>query len=72
MSNWLVAEAESALGGCLVALRRFDEAEPLLTDSYTILKNRRAIQDTYTRLATTRLVNLYQAWGKPERAAQYR
>jgi eukaryotic-like serine/threonine-protein kinase len=70
--NWQIADAESVLGGCLVALRRFDEAEPLLIEGYTTLKARRGEQDKQTARARTRLLRLYNLWGKPDKAAAYR
>jgi len=70
--DWQSADAQSALGECLAAMKRFDEAEPLLTESYATLKARRGETDMYRRRAAARLVNLYQAWGKPGKAALYR
>lgn len=70
--DWQTADAQSALGECLTALKRFDEAETLLTESYATLKARRGETDMYRRRAAVRLLNLYQAWGKLDKAAQYR
>jgi serine/threonine-protein kinase len=70
--DWQTAETESLLGACLAARQRYDEAEPLLVASYATLKARRGDQDRRTRRALQYLVDLYQAWGKPEKAAQYR
>ncbi len=69
--NWQIAEAESALGGCLAALKRYDEAEPLLTASYSVLRAKRGDNDKETARALARLIQLYQAEGKLDRAAQY-
>jgi serine/threonine-protein kinase len=69
---WQIAEAQSALGNCLAALKRYDEAEPLLVESYSSIKSLRAESDWLTRRALGRVASLYQAWGKPEKAAQYR
>lgn len=63
------AEAESALGSCLAALRRYDEAELLLVESYATLKAKR---HKLTQKTLKQLIALYEAWGKPEKAAQYR
>jgi eukaryotic-like serine/threonine-protein kinase len=70
--HWLTADAESVLGGCLVALKRYEEAEPLLTKSYPILKASRGERAARTRQALDRLIRFYQAWGKPDKVAQYR
>jgi serine/threonine-protein kinase len=70
--NWQIADAESVLGGCLAALRRFGDAEPLLVDGYTILKAKRGEHDKQTERALARLIHLYSLWGKPDKAAAYR
>jgi len=70
--DWQTASAESALGSCLARLRRYDEAEPLLVNSYSILKTKRGPADALTLETLTQLIDLYQAWGKPDKAAQYR
>jgi len=70
--HWLTANAESVLGDCLAALRRYNEAEPLLVKSYSILKAKRGEEDKSTQQALNRIINLYQAWGKPDKAAPYR
>ncbi|MGZ8993198.1 MAG: tetratricopeptide repeat protein [Burkholderiaceae bacterium] len=70
--NWQSANAQSALGECLAGMKRFDEAETLLTGSYAALKAKRGETDLYRRRAAARLLSLYQAWAKPDKAAQYR
>ena len=66
-----VAEAESALGASLIRLRKFEEAEPLLVGSYEVLASKQhasiSAQD-----ARRHLLELYKAWGKPDKAAAYR
>ncbi|HEV7860888.1 MAG TPA: serine/threonine-protein kinase [Pyrinomonadaceae bacterium] len=69
--HFWVALAKDALGECLTTQKRFNEAEPLLVESYTTLDSQLGQRDPRTVEALGRLVNLYQAWGKPERAAQY-
>jgi tetratricopeptide (TPR) repeat protein len=66
------AEAESLLGGCLVALRRYAEAEPLLVSSYEALQQDDAAPPRVLREAHERLVQLYQAWDKPGKAQEWR
>jgi eukaryotic-like serine/threonine-protein kinase len=66
------AQTKSILGGCLTALRRYDEAEPLLVEGYSILRVKRGERHKVTQEALKRLVNLYEVWGKPEKAAEYR
>ena len=62
-NNTRIARAESALGASLGGLGRFQEAEPLLLRSYSILKEKAEAQ---------RLVDLYESWGKPASALEYR
>lgn len=68
----LTAEAQGALGENLTAQKRYTEAEPFLTESYTTLDSRLGQRDPRTVEAKQRLVKLYEAWDKPEQAAQYR
>ncbi|HMX25741.1 MAG TPA: tetratricopeptide repeat protein [Blastocatellia bacterium] len=69
--HWRIALAESALGECLTVLRLFAEAEPLLLESYATLKAKRGERDRSTQRTLRRIIMLYQAWGKPDKAAQY-
>jgi eukaryotic-like serine/threonine-protein kinase len=66
-----IAEAESALGACLTRLRKFDDAESLLLRSYQVLRSKQGASASMQE-ARRRLIDLYNAWGKPEKAAQYR
>jgi tetratricopeptide (TPR) repeat protein len=70
--HWLIATSESALGACLTALGRHREAEPILLGSYESLRGAKGEGHERTVEARQRLVALYEAWGKPARAAAYR
>ena len=61
-----------ALGGCLTVGQRYREAEPLLVESYPIIKAKTGERSRETRKALKRVLALYEAWGKPEKAARYR
>jgi tetratricopeptide (TPR) repeat protein/tRNA A-37 threonylcarbamoyl transferase component Bud32 len=67
-----LALTQSALGECLSAQRRYAEAEPLLVESHATLDSRFGARDPRTVTALRRLSGLYEAWGKPDRAAQFR
>ena len=69
--HFWVALAKGALGECLLTQRRFEEAEPLLRESFESLKNVQGEQNPRTLLAQRRLVELYQAWDKPKLAAKF-
>ena len=68
--QWWIEYAESVRGACLTGLGRYAEAEPLLLGAYPVLqKNPDA---AVRRDALGRIVELYQAWGKPDKAADFR
>jgi serine/threonine-protein kinase len=71
-STWRAPDAESVLGSCLVAQGRFTEAEPLLLGSYPLLKADSGDGARYAPAALQRIVDLYAAWGRPDRAAAWR
>ena len=68
--------AESLLGASLAGQKKYAEAEPLLLEGYAGMatrKDRIAVPDWYyVDLARDWLVELYQAWGKPAKAAEWR
>ncbi|HZS04344.1 MAG TPA: serine/threonine-protein kinase [Blastocatellia bacterium] len=70
--EWRTADAESSLAGCLTALGRYSEAEPLLVGNYPILKAKTGERSKQTVRALNRIIALYEAWGRPEKAAEYR
>jgi len=71
-THWRIGYTQALLGRCLAAQRRFTDAEPLLLKGYELLREKRGAGREETREAAGGLVALYEAWGKPERAALYR
>jgi non-specific serine/threonine protein kinase/serine/threonine-protein kinase len=71
--RWERYYCESSLGASLVGQSRFAEAEPLLLFGYEGMVQRQAAipehKRSYVIAAGTRIVDLYEAWGKPEQAA---
>jgi hypothetical protein len=61
-----------ALGECLTIQKRYDEDESLLIASYNDLKASQGEQNPRTVEALQRLALLYDAWKKPDQAAQFR
>ena len=57
-------------GKCLTELARYEEAEEQLVLAYSFLRDREAGDEATVRAVET-LVELYEAWGKPEKAAEY-
>jgi serine/threonine-protein kinase len=70
--HWLVSSSESVLGACLTAEGRYAEAEKLLLRAHTGLESSRGRDHARTVEARRRLVALYEAWGRPDRAAAWR
>jgi tetratricopeptide (TPR) repeat protein len=69
-----LAQTKSVLGAVLTKLGRYDEAEPLLLEARGVLKdgNARGLDGEEARATLARLAALYEAWGRPEKAAPYR
>lgn len=70
--NGRSANIESILGSCLTALGMYDDAEPLVLSAYETLDTCRSAPPTQTTTGLDRVVQLYEAWGKPDQAAQWR
>ena len=69
--HYWVALAKGALGEGLVLQNKFQEAEPLLLESFKTLETSQGVQNPRTELAARRLVMLYQNWHRPEDTARY-
>ncbi len=69
-------EAISVLGAIRIVQKRYAEAEPLILSSYEGMKAREAkipaIKRFRLRQVAKRVVALYEAWGKPEKANEWR
>jgi hypothetical protein len=55
------------LGGCLTEAKDYRGAEPLLVESYEILKKQFGLQHDRTRVAGRRLITFYEVTGKKEK-----
>jgi serine/threonine-protein kinase len=66
------ATTQSLLGGCLTEMKRYAEAEPLLVSSYDVIRGRFGRDHPRTLATRGRLARLYEAWGKPQKAAAFR
>ena len=73
-NHWRSAEALSLLGAALAGLERYEEAETHLLEGQAgmdaLPRGWRRTQNLAPSIA--RLVHLYDAWGKPEKAAEWR
>jgi eukaryotic-like serine/threonine-protein kinase len=70
--HWRVAQAESHLGESLRGLRQYAAAEPLLVRGCTGVLGSTEPSERAKRMAVERVVALYEAWGKPEKAKEWR
>jgi tetratricopeptide (TPR) repeat protein len=59
-------------GQCLTKLARYEGAEKLLDEGYQILADKWGEADGDTQLNVKALIDLYEAWDKPEHAAIWR
>ncbi len=71
-TDWRVASAKSLLGASLVALRRYQDAEPLLLDAERVLKHISGPQGREAKANLLHLATLYEGLGEPGRASEYR
>ena len=69
--DWSVGGTKSLLGATLIALARYGEAEAVLLEAHRDLKATPG-QDREASATLARLVALYDAWGRPDKAAAYR
>ena len=60
------------LAKTLVSLGRHADAEPFLLDGYERMKDHPTIPAMRRQEALKRIVNLYEAWNKPDQAAEWR
>ncbi len=74
--DWQRFFAQSLLGASLAGQKKYDEAEPLLLDGYQGMETRKesmTVPDWYhLDRAREWIVQLYQAWGKPGKAAEWK
>jgi eukaryotic-like serine/threonine-protein kinase len=74
--DWQRYRAASVLGASLAGEKKYAEAEPLLLEGYQgqlARKDRMAAPDQYhLKLAHQWLIQLYRAWGKPDKAAEWK
>ncbi len=70
-ANWYAAALAAEYGECLLQLRRFDEAEPVLLASYGDFRASLGDEHDRTRTAAKRLARLYIMSGRPEKAEKW-
>ncbi len=74
--EWSTFNSRSLVGGSLLGQKKYSEAEPLLVSGYEGMKAReeKIPAPAKPRLpeAGERVVKLYEAWGRPVKAAEWR
>ena len=70
--HWAIYNAQSGYGSCLLLARRYQEAEKELLAAHAGLADALGADHSRAVWAKERLVELYNAWGRPEKAAEYR
>jgi tetratricopeptide (TPR) repeat protein len=70
--HWLVGEVRWRLGRCIAEAGDYAAAEPLILAGIETLTSHWGKEHDATREAYTAAVHLYDAWSKPETAAEYR
>ena len=69
--HWKTAVATVGLGSVLTALGQYEEAEIHLTDAYAFYNSGAPGPPRRKETALEALVDLYSAWGKPEKGVVY-
>ena len=69
---WYTAWIESRMGQSLLELQRYEEAEPLLLSSYTVLKATNSVDQPMKDEALRRIIDLYERTGNEISTAHYR
>jgi hypothetical protein len=74
--DWSRFHAMSLLGGALLGQGQYAAAEPLLVQGHQEMMVRRARIPAFSKPrlpeAAEGIVRLYQAWGKPDKAAEWK
>jgi serine/threonine-protein kinase len=70
--HWMIHRSRRGIGECLIKLKRYGEAEEELLTAFAGLKTALGDRHAQTRKTASRLIELYEAWGKPDRAETYR
>jgi serine/threonine protein kinase/Tfp pilus assembly protein PilF len=72
VDHWSTVAAEFQVGSNLIRMERYAEAEPYLMDCYRVNKVQFGLEHAYTQATLTRIVDMYDDWKKPRKAAEYR
>ena len=68
----LTSEFRGGLGAALVAMGQYEVAEPNLLEAHELLRDRLGDENHVVRRICRSLAELYEAWDKPDKAAEWR
>ena len=71
-AHFFAANVQARYGACLTALQAYGDAEAHLLEGYGKLKTALGQVHHRTQRACSAIIELYEAWGKPEKAAPFR
>ncbi len=66
-----IAVAQSAYGVCLARLGRFEEGETHVLAAFEALRAKLGVESRHTQSVLERVIDVYELWGKPDKAAEY-
>ena len=74
--GWTTFFTKAMVGHSLLGQKKFADAEPFLVEGYTGMKEREAKIPAAAKVELTKagelIVELYNSWGRPEKAAEWR
>jgi hypothetical protein len=74
--NWNRYNVQTLLGASLAGQKKYSDAEPLLLSGYDGMLQRESTIPAANRseltVAGSRISEMYENWGKPEKAAEWR
>jgi len=71
-NHWQIATTKLLLGVCSKETKEYKKAESLMITAYSIINSRFGVDHPRTQVALNSIVNLYESWGKPDKAEEYR
>ena len=69
--HWHVAEVRRILGDSLIELKKYEEAEKELLESYSTFQKDKSLDSKHIKSNLKSLVKLYNRWGKKDKAQEY-
>jgi tetratricopeptide (TPR) repeat protein/predicted Ser/Thr protein kinase len=70
--HWYTGVFLTKYGVCLTNLERFNDAEAALSEARRILSTSLGADHDRTKTTITAMIELYETWGRPDAAAEYR